>query len=569
MRSISILIPAYNEGGGIYEMVSETVRAMDEIAPDYEVIVIDDGSDDDTPASIQLAIRDFPRVASVRLPENTGKGNALRRGFQASCKELVCFLDADLDIHPFQVRNLLDEMGRTGADVVIGSKRHALSKVDYPGIRRFYSTLYYYLILLLFRLPIKDSQTGIKLFRREVLERAFPRVVNMQYVMDLELLLVAHYLGYEIATAPVRISYQREYGRITYGDIRGIIVDTMSLFYRFYLLGYYGSPLKPVVDYEPGISIVIPTRGLDEMTAECLRKCAELNYENFDIKLVPDEPVDVELPGSGSRVISSGKTGPAAKRNMGAADSGADIIAFIDSDAYPDYDWLRNAVPYFEDEKVAAVGGPAVTPMADNKRQQASGAVYSATLVSGSTRYRYRPHAFKKVQDYPTSNLLVRKADFNAVGGFHEEYYPGEDTVLCLKLTHDLGKQILYVPNVLVHHHRRALMLPHLRQVWSYAVHRGFFVKRFPETSRRLQYFIPSIFLLAVLAGLAGSLFNGYVLIGYLCVVGAYLALALVSSVKTLSLTINLLVFPGIVATHLTYGAGFIAGLLSRRMREQ
>jgi glycosyltransferase involved in cell wall biosynthesis len=550
-------------------MVSETDRAMRVLGVDFEIIIVDDGSTDNTPRETARARAEFDNVKVVRLPENRGKGNAFKRGFQASSMEVVCSLDADLDVHPYQVGRLKEEMERTGADVVVGSKRHPRSELDYPNIRKFYSTIYYVLIFLLFRLPVKDTQTGIKLFRREVLARALPRLVSMQYVLDLELLLVANHMEYKIAEAPVKISFQREFGRITWTDIRGIIVDTMSIFYRFYILGYYDSPLKPVVPYEPRVSIVIPTREIDPMVVECVRKCHELNYSNFDIQLVPDEDADIELLPPGSALIPSGPVGPAIKRNLAVENSSADIIAFIDGDAYPDYDWLKYAAPYFEDENVAAVGGPAATPSSDNRRQLASGAIFSASLISGSTKYRYRPHAFRKVEDYPTVNLLVRREDFNAVGGFHEEYWPGEDTVLCLKLTKDREKEILYVPNVLVYHHRRAVYRPHLRQVYAYAVHRGFFVKKFPETSRQLQYFVPSLFVTGIALGLALSFFNRPFMWAYIGVVAFYLLLTLLSSVKTLFVLINALIFPGIVATHFTYGIGFIKGLLSRKMKEQ
>ncbi len=368
MEGLSLVLPAYNEAGIIYEAVRESARSMEALGRAYEIIVVDDGSTDETPREIDRAVRDLSKVKVVTIPENTGKGNALKRGFQASTCQLVCFLDSDLDIHPYQVQNLISEMDRTGADVVIGSKRHPRSKLEYPRIRRFYSSVYYYLVFMLFRLPIKDTQTGIKLFRRDVLASIFPRMVNMQYVLDLELLLIASHMGYRIVEAPVRISFQRQYARIASADIRGIIADTMSLFYRFFILGYYGSPLKPVVEFEPKISIVIPTRDIDPMVAECVRKCHELNYSNFDIKLVPDSRVDIELLQPTSRIIPSGPIGPAEKRNMGAADSDAEIIAFIDGDAYPDYDWLRNAVPYFADDDVTAVGGPAVTPAGDSKK---------------------------------------------------------------------------------------------------------------------------------------------------------------------------------------------------------
>lgn len=566
---LSIIIPAFNEEVSVYQTISETARTMGKLDRDYEIILVDDGSVDNTPLEIERASREFGSIIPVLLPENHGKGNALKRGFQASSKELVCFLDADLDLHPSQINNLLHWMEDTDADIVIGSKRHRESRLDYPMVRKFYSTVYYLLIWLLFHLPIKDTQTGIKLFRRDVLTRVFPRMVSKKYALDLELMVVAHRMGFRISEAPITLSFQREFGRIKWTDIHLIIVNTMAIFYRLHFLKYYNSPLKPVVPEEPRISIVIHTRKVDAMVKECLRKCHELNYSNFDIKLIPDSAAEVELEPAGSSVIPSGPVGPTVKRNMGAAASDADIIAFIDADAWPDFNWLKNVVPYFQDETVAAVGGPAVTPANEPRRKQVSGMIYSASMVSGSSTYRYTSHAFREVDDYPTCNLLVRRSDFESVGGFMEEFWPGEDTVLCLKLTRDLGKKILYVPNVTVNHHRKAIFLPHLKQVYSYAMHRGFFAKKFPETSRRFQYFVPSLFVLALVAGLVASVFNQVTLYVYLLVLGLYLLLAAFSSVKSLDILTNLLVFPGIIVTHITYGVGFLRGLLSRRMKEQ
>ncbi len=569
MDGISLILPAYDEADVIYETACESARALEAIGRDFEIIVVDDGSTDATAEEAARAACEYRNITVVRLGENQGKGNALKRGFQASRHELVCFLDADLDLHPSQVRSLLEVMDSSGADMVIGSKRHPDSRLNYPRIRKFYSTVYYILIRLLFHLPVKDTQTGIKLFGREVLEKAFPRIVSKTYALDLELMVAVNQLGYRVAEAPILLDFHREFGRIRWADIRNIVIDTMAIFYRQRILGYYGSPLKPNVDYEPRMSIVVPSRDLDPMTEECLSKCQEINYSNYDIKFIPDTDVEIELRPPGSRVIASGPVGPAVKRNLGVRDSDADIIAFIDADAWPDFDWLKNAVPYFEDERIAAVGGPAVTPPADSRRQQASGCVYSASIVSGSTTYRYTVHAYREVDDYPTSNLLVRRRDFLAAGGFHEEYWPGEDTVLCLKLTHDLEKKIIYVPNVSVNHHRRNLFRGHLRQVYSYSLHRGFFVRKFPETSRRVQYFVPSVFLVFVVLGFAGAFLSVYWLYSYVSILGLYIALVAVSSIKSLDPVLNLLVFPGIVATHLVYGFGFLKGLLSRRMKEQ
>ena len=566
-KDISIIIPAHNEGNIIYKTVLETAAVLDELDLEYEIIIVDDGSTDDTPLAIEQVTRELSNVSAVMLRENQGKGNALRRGFLKSEKGLVCFLDADLDLHPSHVIDLLKEMDRTGADIVIGSKQHPDSKLNYPWHRKLYSKIYYLLVLTLFRLPVKDTQTGIKMFRREVLTRSFPRLVCKRYALDLELLTVAHRLNYSISETPITLTFQKEFGHIKFADARNIIVDTMAIFYRLYVLRYYDSSLRPVVEVEPKVSIVIPTRILDPMTKECLGKCSELDYDNYDIILITDNLPEVQIGRPGSKVIESGRVGPAVKRNIGSSDSDADIIAFIDSDAWPEHDWLKNAVPYFDDGDVAAVCGPAVTPVNDNRRQVVSGFIYSSSLVSGHTTYRYTYHALREVDDYPSSNLLVRRSDFIRAGMYPEDHWPGEDTVLCLKLTKELGKKIIYVPNVIVNHHRRPIYRAHLRQVYSYGLHRGFFVRKFPETSRRIQYFVPSLFVLTLLIGLGLSFLDPIALYAYLAFLGLYLAFVLLSSIKSLNILDNLLVFPGIVATNVTYGLGFLRGLFSRGLR--
>lgn len=565
-RGISVILPVFNEENTIFEMVRETVTFLEGSGWTYEMIVVDDGSTDGTPSEILRAVVQFERVTIVTLPRNAGKGNALRAGFYASAHELVCFIDSDLDLHPSLLRNLVTEMEDSGADIVIGSKRHKESSLNYPWFRRLYSTVYYLLILTLFRLPMKDTQTGIKLFHRKVLEDTFPRLLCKRYTLDLELLLIAHRMGYRIAETPIDMSFRKEYGRIGWTAIHRIIIDTMAIFYRTYFLRYYDSPFKPVGKHEPSVSIIIPTASVDEVTLECIERCSELNYGRFDIKLIPDEPYQGDLPAALVKVLPSGAVGPSIKRNMGARDSRAEVLAFIDSDAYPDPDWLKNAAVYFESPELAAVCGPGITPGPDSILQQASGQVYSSSLVSGGTTFRYKYHAMRQVEDFPSCNLLVKRDEFDSAGGFPEDFWPGEDTVLSLRLTSDQSKKMLYVPNVIVYHHRRPLFRQHLKQVHSYARHRGFFVRKFPGNSRRVQFFVPSLFILWLIAGFVASFFSAIFFYIYVSVLGLYVVLALLSSLKSLSIRLNALVFLGILATNVTYGFGFLQGLLSSRM---
>jgi len=363
-------------------MIQETRAAVAALGMEYEIVVVDDGSTDGTPAEIERAAGDFDNLNVVLLSENQGKGNALIRGFQASRLDLVCFIDADLDLHPRQVESLLEVMERTGADVVIGSKRHRDSSLDYPWYRKLFSTVYYLLILLLFRLPVKDTQTGIKLFRREVLARAFPRIVCKRYTLDLELLVVVRRLGYTIAEAPVTLTFQGKFGRIGWEAIRNIITDTMAIFYRLHLLRYYKGDMLPTVADEPSVSIVMAAPNLDELFNRFVARCLDLNYDNYDIVVVTDEHEPVGLQNDRLQFLHCDPCNAAAKKNLAAGISRSEVLAFIDQDAIPDIDWLRNAVPYLSDESVAAVCGPAVPPGEGSRKQVAAGLVFSSFVVS-------------------------------------------------------------------------------------------------------------------------------------------------------------------------------------------
>lgn len=317
----------------------------------------------------------------------------------------------------------------------------------------------------------------------------------------------------------------------------------------------------------PKISIVIPAKESNQNLKECLHYCLQLDYPEFEIIVLPDSPVG--LPYSNLVVIPTGAVGPSEKRDRALGNSKGDILAFLDDDTFPEKNWLKNAVKYFDDDRVAAVGGPAITPENDNFLQKASGLVYSSLLGGGSVAYRYISKAQREVDDYPSCNFLVRKSALKAVGGFNCKFWPGEDTKLCKEITNDLDMKIVYAPDVVVYHHRRPLFVPHLRQVWSYGVHRGYFVKRFPETSLRLAYFLPSIFVLAIAGGLAAALANYYIRSVYFLLLILYALAVSIDGFRGKGFRMGLMVSLGIVLTHAFYGIAFLKGLFSRRLREE
>lgn len=280
--------------------------------------------------------------------------------------------------------------------------------------------------------------------------------------------------------------------------------------------------------------------------------------------------MDEEFPRSPVKIsiFPTGQAYPAKKRDLALKYAKGEILAFIDDDAYPRKDWLKNAMEDLKDESVAAVGGPAVTALNDKFLQKASGKIFSSILVSGSFVYRYLPRKRREVDDIPSCNFIMRKSVMQALGGFNTGFWPGEDTKLCLDITKKLNKKIIYDPEVLVYHHRRPLFLPHFRQVTSYGLHRGYFVKRYPETSLKFSYFLPSFFLLGLLVGAVLSLFFIPIKMLYLSGVFVYLFLVFIFSISK-ELRLIPLVFFGIIFTHIAYGAYFLKGLFSKNLKEE
>jgi len=238
-EKISIVMPAYNEAGRIVFSIEETAQAFNSFGYPWELIVMDDGSTDDTYEKAIALLEKYPQLIVRRNPANMGKGRAIKKALHYITGDYTLFLDADMDLHPIQFQTLFDIMRLDKADIVIGSKLHPNSIVNYPLQRKIISFVYYLLIRILFNLPCHDTQTGLKLFKTEVLRNVLPRVLVKQFAFDLELLVNAHHLGYKIAEAPIILNPQRSYGRIGPKSILATGLDTLAIFYRMYILRYY------------------------------------------------------------------------------------------------------------------------------------------------------------------------------------------------------------------------------------------------------------------------------------------------------------------------------------------
>lgn len=239
---LSVIMPAYCEAARIANSIEETTATLSEFGCPWELIIMDDGSPDGTyDAALACADKYQGKVIVKKNPYNLGKGRALKKAIHYISGDYVVFIDADLDLHPAQIQTLFDIMRLDNADIVIGSKLHPNSQVNYPWHRKIISLCYYYLVKLLFGLPCHDTQTGLKLFKAEVLKAVFPRIIVKKFAFDLELLVIAHRLKYKIAEAPIVLEPQRKYGRIGLRAILTTTWDTLAIFYRMFILKYYDS----------------------------------------------------------------------------------------------------------------------------------------------------------------------------------------------------------------------------------------------------------------------------------------------------------------------------------------
>jgi len=245
---LSVIVPAYREARHIQKNLSKLLRELDALGRTYEVIVVSDGNTDETVREAERVVS--PHIKVIEYNRNMGKGYALRCGVAHSSGELVTFIDADMELDPRYIKGFIAVMECFDCDAVVGSKRHPMSNVHYPPFRRFQSLMYQLLIRTLFRIRVRDTQTGLKLFRRQVLEEVVPLLAIKRFAFDLELLVVARQLGFKkIMEAPVDLNYKFE----TTANLKAtwrVLWDTAAIFYRLRFVRFYARQRTAVLREE-------------------------------------------------------------------------------------------------------------------------------------------------------------------------------------------------------------------------------------------------------------------------------------------------------------------------------
>ena len=247
---VSIILPAFNEQANIVSTISRVKKQFGDVCPDFEIIVVDDGSHDETWRAVESL--EERNVQLIGYPGNQGKGYALKKGLYQATGEFAFMMDSDSEIWPRELKAYLRAL--QSSDIVIGSKRHPLSVVRTPAMRKFLSLAFNISERLLTGVRATDTQAGLKAARTSALYRILPILAVKRYAFDVELLAVATLLGYRIKELPVDIDLK---GRFSLGQVMRMLLDLAGIAYRLRIRRWYQenfvvmkSTYRPIITIE-------------------------------------------------------------------------------------------------------------------------------------------------------------------------------------------------------------------------------------------------------------------------------------------------------------------------------
>jgi glycosyltransferase involved in cell wall biosynthesis len=234
-KKLSVIVPVFRGEKFIAKNLEKMKNSISKYFPINEIIVVIDGH------SIDNSLSEAKKVEGVKVlsyETNQGKGHALKYGFEHSTGDFITFVDADLDIDIENLKNFLPYLST--ADLVIGSKRHPFSKVKYPLKRKILSKGFQIYSWLILQVHLRDTQSGLKIMKREVLEVIMPLILIKRYAFDLELCFLAQKHGFRTVEAPIFLHFQVSTGSgINIKAIRGMFLDVLAIRYRYTFKHFY------------------------------------------------------------------------------------------------------------------------------------------------------------------------------------------------------------------------------------------------------------------------------------------------------------------------------------------
>lgn len=231
---LSFIIPAYNEE----KYIEDTLGTIDAIITNknlpYEIVVVDDGSGDNTLAKARRYAKKNGHVRVLSYSRNAGKGHAIKTGFMKANGNVVIFTDSDMEINLGTISEYLDALKY--GDIVIASKRHTSSRVQVPLSRKILSEGFNGLVRVLTGVPLKDTQSGLKAMKKSAFDSIFPRLAVKRYAFDVELLAVANLYRLKVVEMPVNIKLDAKFKPT---EMWHMFLDLLGIAYRLRIIHWY------------------------------------------------------------------------------------------------------------------------------------------------------------------------------------------------------------------------------------------------------------------------------------------------------------------------------------------
>jgi glycosyltransferase involved in cell wall biosynthesis len=244
IKLLSVVVPAYKQEKTMVHDIDNLYKVLSGLSYKFEIIVVVDGFLDKTYEILNRIKNRNLRVLGYK--DNKGKGYAVKYGMLEARGDIIGFIDAGMDINASGMSILLNSMIWNDADIVVGSKLHPESKrINYPLFRKIMSWGYRNLTRTLFGFNIRDTQVGLKFFKKEIVKKVFPKLLVKAFAFDVEILAVSSEMGYKkIYEGPVELKFNGG-SSITSGNFWKTIFlmlwDTMAVYYRLKILKYYNN----------------------------------------------------------------------------------------------------------------------------------------------------------------------------------------------------------------------------------------------------------------------------------------------------------------------------------------
>jgi glycosyltransferase involved in cell wall biosynthesis len=242
--ALSIVIPVYNQESQVSACLDRIKSVVEQISDSFELIVVNDGSIDGTLQALERSRakdNNSNRIRQISYSQNRGKGYAVRKGVSESRGSVILFTDGDLDVSPHLIGQYVSQL--QDHDLVIASKRHKLSKVREPALRRFLSRGFNLLARLVTGIRVSDMQVGMKAGSYDVIKKILQIMRVKRYAFDVELLAIASIMNVSIKEMPVEVSIDRKF---KFREILKMFKDVLAIGYRLHIKRWYQKQLLSV-----------------------------------------------------------------------------------------------------------------------------------------------------------------------------------------------------------------------------------------------------------------------------------------------------------------------------------